>query len=218
MKGAGEKEILTLDPATMEYRQRQKARFGSIEMGRTIEDTPSRLRAVLGPVMAGQPGDKAQQFIWRALSEMCAYAARRVPEISDSVADVDRAMRWGFGWELGPFEVWDVLGVENMAKRFAQEGRALPALVERMLASGKKAFYESAAGETSSYDVAADAYKKVAEPEGVIILKSLKERSKEVARNAGASLIDLGDGVVCCEFHAKMNAIGDDILGMLQTA
>jgi 3-hydroxyacyl-CoA dehydrogenase len=117
---------------------------------------------------------------------------------------------------LGPFEVWDVLGVDNMAKRFAQEGRALPPLVERMLASGKKAFYESAAGETSEYDVAADAYKEVAEPEGVIFLKSLKERSKEVARNAGASLIDLGDGVLCCEFHAKMNAIGEDILGMLQ--
>jgi 3-hydroxyacyl-CoA dehydrogenase len=216
VKGGAEKEILTLDPATMEYRSKQKARFASLEMGRTIEDTPSRLRALLGPVMAGQPGDKAQQFIWRALSEMCAYAARRVPEISDSVADVDRAMRWGFGWELGPFEVWDVLGVENIAKRIAEEGRALPPLVERLLASGKKAFYESAGGETSSYDAAANAFKKVAEPDGVIILKSLKDRSKEVARNAGASLIDLGDGVVCCEFHAKMNAIGDDILGMLQ--
>ena len=216
VKGAGDKEILTLDPATMEYRSRQKARFASIEMGRTIEDTPSRLRAILGPVMTGQPGDKAQQFIWRALSEMCAYAARRIPEISDSVADVDRAMRWGFGWELGPFEVWDVLGVENVAARFAQEGRALPPLVERLLASGKKAFYESAGGDTSSYDVAANAFKKVAEPDGIIFLKSLKDRSREIAKNAGASLIDLGDGVVCCEFHSKMNAIGDDILGMLQ--
>jgi 3-hydroxyacyl-CoA dehydrogenase len=216
VKGGGDREILTLDPATMEYRQRQKARFGSIESARTIEDTRERLRALLAPVLAGQPGDKAQQFMWRALSEMCAYAARRVPEISDSVADVDRAMRWGFGWELGPFEVWDALGVERIAKRFAEEGRALPALVERLLASGKKSFYESAAGETSSYDVASNTFKKVAEPDGVIILKSLQERSKEVARNAGASLIDLGDGVVCCEFHAKMNAIGDDILGMLQ--
>ena len=101
VKGAGESDILTLDPATMEYRARKKARFASIEMGRTIEDTPSRLRAVLSPVMAGQTGDKAQQFIWRALSEMCVYAARRIPELSDSLADVDRAMRWGFGWEAG---------------------------------------------------------------------------------------------------------------------
>ena len=143
VKQGGESEILTLDPAKMEYRSRQKARFASIESVRTIEDTRERLRGLLGPVLVGQPGDKAQQFIWRALSEMCVYAARRVPEISDSVADVDRAMRWGFGWELGPFEVWDALGVEGVAKRLGQEGRALPPLVERLLASGKKAFYES---------------------------------------------------------------------------
>jgi 3-hydroxyacyl-CoA dehydrogenase len=215
VKGSGDKEILTLDPAKMEYRPRQKARFPSLEMGRTIEDTPSRLRAVLGPVLAGQPGDKGQQFIWRALSDMCAYAARRVPEISDSIADVDRAMRWGFGWELGPFEVWDVLGVENVAARFAQEGRAVPPLVDRLLASGKKTFYESAKGVTSAYDVVTGSFQTVPEPEGVVILKSLKEQCKEVAKNAGASLVDLGDGVLCCEFHAKMNAIGDDILGML---
>jgi 3-hydroxyacyl-CoA dehydrogenase len=215
VKGAGDKEILTLDAASMEYRARQKARFPSIEAGRTIEDTPTRLRAIVGPILAGQTGDKAQQFIWRALSEMCAYAARRIPEISDSIADVDRAMRWGFGWELGPFELWDVLGVENIARQFAAEGRALPPLVERLLASGKKAFYSSAEGETSAFDAATNTFKPVPEPAGIIVLKSLKERSREIARNAGASLIDLGDGVICCEFHAKMNAIGDDILGML---
>jgi len=216
VKQGGESDILTLDPAKMEYRPRQKARFASIESVRTIEDTRERLRGLLGPVLAGQTGDRAQQFIWRALSEMCAYAARRVPEISDSVADVDRAMRWGFGWELGPFDVWDTLGVESVAKRLGHEGRALPPLVERLLASGKKAFYEAANGEISSFDAAAGAYKKIAEAEGVIILKSLKDRSKEIAKNAGASLVDLGDGVLCCEFHAKMNAIGDDILSMLQ--
>ena len=216
VKGGGERDILTLDPATMDYRPRQKARLASIESARTMEDTRERLRGLLNPVFAGQTGDKAQQFIWRALSEMCAYAARRVPEISDSVANVDRAMRWGFGWELGPFEVWDTLGVESVARRLGQEGRALPALVERLLASGKKSFYETANGETSSFDAAAGTFEKVAEPPGVIFLKSLKERTKEIARNAGASLIDLGDGVVCCEFHAKMNAIGDDILAMLK--
>ena len=166
--------------------------------------------------MAPTGATSPSRMVECALSEMCAYAARRVPEISDSLADVDRAMRWGFGWELGPFEVWDALGAENITKRFALEGRALPPLVEELLASGKQSFYKSAAGETSAYDVAAKAFKKVAEPEGVIILKSLKERSKEIAKNAGASLIDLGDGVICCEFHAKMNAIGDDILSMLQ--
>jgi 3-hydroxyacyl-CoA dehydrogenase len=171
---------------------------------------------LLAPVLAGQPGDKAQQFLWRALSETCLYAARRVPEISDSLADVDRAMRWGFAWELGPFEMWDTLGVEAAAARLAQENRPLPPLVAGLLSTGRKSFYESNQGELTVFDPAATAPVKVAEPAGVILLKSLKERSREVARNAGASLIDLGDGVLCCEFHAKMNAIGDDIAAMME--
>src|SRR5712664_1588031 len=102
-KSSGESEILTLDPAKMEYRPQQKARFASIEAGKAIEDTRERLRMLAGPVLAGKEADKAQKFIWGVISEMCLYAARRVPEISDSIVDVDRAMRWGFGWELGPF-------------------------------------------------------------------------------------------------------------------
>ena len=146
VKKGGESEILTLDPATMEYRPQAKARFASLGTARDIETVPERLRAILEPVLAGQPGDKAQQFIWQALSETCLYAARRVPEISDSIADVDRAMRWGFAWELGPFEMWDALGVERMAQKLAQEKRELPPLVARLLASGKHSFYESAQG------------------------------------------------------------------------
>src|SRR5579862_3948922 len=216
VKKDGTDEILSLDPATMEYRPRQKARFASLDAARTIESTGERLRALLGPVLAGQPGDKAQQFLWSALSETCLYAARRVPEISDSIADVDRAMRWGFGWELGPFEVWDALGVAGMAQRLTQQGQNLPPLVTRLLSSGQAAFYSSAQGETFSLDPAAGVPAKVPEPTGVIFLKSLKDRSKEIARNPGASLIDLGDGVICCEFHAKMNAIGDDITAIMQ--
>jgi len=115
VKGEGEEEILTLDVNTMEYRPRQKAKFASLEAGKVIEDTRERLRALLGPVLEGQKGDKAQQFLWGALSEMCLYAARRVPEISDHLEDVDRAMRWGFGWEMGPFEQMDALGVKAFA-------------------------------------------------------------------------------------------------------
>jgi 3-hydroxyacyl-CoA dehydrogenase len=126
-------------------------------------------------------------------------------------------MRWGFGWELGPFEICDALGVEAVIRRLAAEGRELPPLLTRLVSSGRKSFYESSAGELSAFDPGAASYAKVAEPPGIIILKSLKERSKEVARNAGASLIDLGDGVLCCEFHSKMNAIGDDITAMMQT-
>jgi len=216
VKKGGDSEILTLDPGTMEYRPQKKARFASLDAVRGIESLPDRLRALLEPVLAGQPGDKAQQFIWSTTSETCVYAARRVPEISDSIADIDRAMRWGFGWELGPFEVWDALGVERMAGRLAQEKRELPPLVTRLLSAGQKSFYQSAQGDLSAFDPASNRFAKVSEPPGIIILKSLHERSREVAKNAGASLIDLGDGILCCEFHAKMNAIGDDIAAMLQ--
>ena len=217
LKKGADTEILALDPAAMEYRPRKKARFASLEMARTIDDTRARLQAILAPALAGQPGDKAQQFLWELISQTCLYAARRVPEIADSIADVDRAMRWGFAWELGPFEICDALGVEALTRRWTAEGRDVPPLFARLTAAGRKSLYEYSAGELSSFDLATSAQVKVPEPPGVIILKSLKDRSKEVARNPGASLIDLGDGVLCCEFHAKMNAIGDDITAMIQT-
>jgi 3-hydroxyacyl-CoA dehydrogenase len=215
VRRGSESEILTLDPATMEYRPRQKARFASIEMGRTIDDTRERLRALVGPVMAGQEGDIAQRFLWATLSRMCLYAARRIPEIADTVVDADRAMRWGFGWELGPFEIWDALGVEAMARRLEKENEVLPLLVTELLASGRKTFYETSQGETRYFDLAANNLKAAEEPEGILILKSLKERSKEIARNSGGSLIDLGDGVICCEFHSKMNTLGSETFAMM---
>jgi 3-hydroxyacyl-CoA dehydrogenase len=215
VKGAGEKEILTLDVNTMEYRPRQKAKFGSLEIGKAIEDTRERLRALVGPLLEGQKGDKAQQFLWGGLSDMCLYAARRVPEISDNVVDVDRALRWGFGWELGPFEILDAIGVKDFAAQVQKEGRALPPVIEKVLASGRLGFYESEKGTTTVFDVSGGSVRKVEEPKGVIILKSLKDAGREVERNSGASLIDLGDGVLCCEFHGKMNAIGADLIAML---
>jgi 3-hydroxyacyl-CoA dehydrogenase len=215
VKGEGEQEILTLDVNTMEYRPRQKAKFASLEAGKAIEDTRERLRALLGPVLEGQKGDKAQQFLWGALSEVCLYAARRVPEISDHLEDVDRAMRWGFGWEMGPFEQMDALGVKAFAAQVQKEGRALPPIVEKVLASGRKGFYESDKDKTTVSELKSGTAKLVEEPKGVIILKSLKDAGREVERNSGASLIDLGDGVVCCEFHGKMNAIGADLIVML---
>ncbi len=215
VKGDGEREILTLDVHTMEYRPRQKARFASIEGGKTIEDTRQRLRALVGPILEGQKGDKAQEFLWGSISETCLYASRRVPEISDRVVDVDRAMRWGFGWELGPFEVMDAIGVKAFAEQVRKEGRALPAAIEKLLASGRSAFYESAKGATTVFDLASGAARAVEPPSGVLLLKSLKDAGREIERNSGASLIDLGDGVVCCEFHAKMNAIGADLIAML---
>jgi len=214
VKGEGEKEILTLDVNTMEYRARQKAKFASIDTGKSIDDTRQRVRALVGSILEGQKGDKAQQFLWSAISETCLYAARRVPEISDTLVDVDRAIRWGFGWELGPFEMVDALGLNAFVAEVRKENRPVPELMEKVLAAGRKSFYESEKGITTVFDPGGGS-KKVDEPAGVIILKSLKDAGKEVERNAGASLVDLGDGVVCCEFHAKMNAIGADLIAMI---
>jgi len=124
-------------------------------------------------------------------------------------------MRWGFGWELGPFEIMDALGLAAFAGQLKKEGHQLPALMEKALASDRKSFYQSEKGVTTVFDLHSAGSKKVEEPAGAIILKSLKEAGREVERNSGASLIDLGDGVVCCEFHAKMNAIGADLIAMI---
>jgi 3-hydroxyacyl-CoA dehydrogenase len=215
VKKGGESEILTLDWHKMEHRPRQKAKFGSIEAGKGIENTRERLRALVGPALEGKTGDKANQFLWSGLSETCLYAARRIPEIANSIVDVDRAMRWGFGWELGPFEIWNAIGLERMAKAMERDGKEMPPLVAKVLNSPKKVFYESEKGNTLYFDLASSSLQPVEEPPGIIILKSLKERTPVVQSNSGASLIDLGDGVLCCEFHSKMNSIGGDIVTMI---
>jgi len=161
-------------------------------------------------------GDKANQFLWSTISGTCLYAAKRIPEIAESIVDVDRAMRWGFGWQLGPFEIWDAVGVPRMAAALEREGKALPPLVTGVLASATKSFYAKEEGGTRYFDLASKSAKTLEEPAGIIFLKSLKERTPVVKENSGASLIDLGDGVLCCEFHSKMNALGSDILSMLQ--
>jgi 3-hydroxyacyl-CoA dehydrogenase len=218
VKGAGgESEVLTLDWQRMEYRAQQKARIPSIEAGKAIEGTRERLRLLVAPALEGKSGDKANRFLWSGLSEMCLYAARRAPEIAHSVVDVDHAMQWGFAWEMGPFEIWDAIGVEPMAKALEREGKPVPPLVAKLLASPKKSFYQTEKGSTRYFDLASGAFAPVPEAAGILILKSLKDRTPVVQENSGASLIDLGDGVLCCEFHAKMNAIGGDFVAMLQS-
>jgi 3-hydroxyacyl-CoA dehydrogenase len=217
IKGAGESEILTLDWKKMEYRPHAKARFSSIEEGKGIESTRERLPMLVGPALEGSAqADKGSKFLWSSLSATCLYAARRVPEIADRTVDVDRAMRWGFGWELGPFEAWDSIGIERMAKALEKAGNKMPTLLENVLASSSRSFYVAEKGQTRYFDLASVALRPLEEDPGVTILKSLKDRTPVVQENSGASLIDLGDGVLCCEFHAKMNSIGGDVIAVLQ--
>src|SRR5262249_7939789 len=150
------------------------AKFASLEAGKMIEETGERLRSLVGPLLLGQKVDKAQQFLWGGLSEMCSYAARRVPEISDHIADIDRAMRWGFAWELGPFELVDALGAAAFVAQLRKEGRAVLPLLEKLLASGRGSFYESAKGATTVFDLGSGS-RPVEEARGIILLKSLKD-------------------------------------------
>ncbi|HEU4595872.1 MAG TPA: 3-hydroxyacyl-CoA dehydrogenase NAD-binding domain-containing protein [Pyrinomonadaceae bacterium] len=210
-KGEGEKqEIWTLDHASLEYRPQQKAKLPALDVAKNIEDTGARLKALVW----GK--ERVGAFLWKTISKTLLYAANRIPEVADTVVEVDRAMRWGFNWELGVFEVWDAIGVEKSVARLREEGRKIPENVERMLAAGATSFYKKEEGQELYFDFAAGKYVPLAEQPGVIVLKSVKERTGVVKKNAGASLLDLGDGVAGLEFHSKMNAIGGDTLQMIK--
>jgi 3-hydroxyacyl-CoA dehydrogenase len=210
-KGSGDDERLGLDWKTLEYRPRQKARFASLDTAKSIDDPATRIRTLLGRSGKG----KDEQFLWSALSELWTYSANRIPEISDTVVEIDRAMRLGFNWELGPFELWDAAGVESTVARMKKEGRPVAGNVETLLGSGKKNWYEDdrqAASGRAYFDLAGATYKPVTVPAGVWSVATAKKSKGVVKKNSGASLVDLGDGVGCIEFHSKMNTLGSDIV------
>jgi 3-hydroxyacyl-CoA dehydrogenase len=208
----GGRDIWTLDVASLEYRQQQKAKLPALEAAKNIEDTRARMKSLVW----GK--ERAGQFLWKTMSRVFAYAANRIPEIADTVVEVDRAMKWGFGWELGVFEAWDAVGVEKSVARMKEEGRTVPSNVQKMLDAGATSFYKTEGGREFYFDFASESYVPVAEQPGVIVLKSVKDRTGVIKKNAGASLLDIGDGVACLEFHSKMNSIGGDTLAMLKTA
>ena len=218
--GAGnEDERLALDWKTLEYYPRQKPKFPALDMAKNIEETGARLRTLLGLDGSGpQKNDKAGAFLWAALSDLWTYSANRVPEISDSVVEIDRAMRLGFNWELGPFELWDEAGVESTVARMKKEGKPVSANVERLLASGQKSWYiddrTSPAGR-EYWEVGTESWESVQVPAGVWSVTVAKKSNGVVKKNSGASLVDLGDGVACIEFHSKMNSLGADIIGLI---
>jgi 3-hydroxyacyl-CoA dehydrogenase len=185
-------EVLTLDLPTMTYREKQPARFASLEAVRAIEDPAGRIRTLF------KSSDRVGQFLRETFAPALLYAARVAPEIAHSIDDVDRAMQWGFGWELGPFETWDAIGAQTILDAAAVTDP--PPLVAEALARG--AFRPGSRAVPPAGP-------------GLQILRRSREENTVVRRNAGASLVDLGDGVLCVEFHSKMNAIGGDSLQML---
>jgi 3-hydroxyacyl-CoA dehydrogenase len=205
-------EIKTLDPATLEYRDRVKPKFASLDAAKQTEKLEERLPALI------YAEDKAGEFLWRTVSESLIYAANRIPEIADNIVEIDNALKWGFAHELGVFETWDAIGVEKSVARMKATGQPVPANIEKMLASGAVSFYKLDHGVRQYFDFASNGYKPVPIPAGITILKSLKDQNKVIKKNSGASLIDLGDGVACVEFHSKMNALGGDQIGMINWA
>ena len=211
-----EKEIYAIDRKTLEYHPAQKVKFPSAEAVRVVEDLPQRLRTLV----AGT--DRVGKFLWSLYRDFFVYSAQMIPEISDRIVEIDRAMRWGFAFELGPFETWDALGLRETAERMTKDGCALPKNIERMLAAGAKSFYETAdrAGEPRAryFDLGVAEYRDLEARPGVIVLKDLKRARGVVKQNAGASLVDLGDGAFCLEFHSKMNTLGEDAIQMVHAA
>jgi 3-hydroxyacyl-CoA dehydrogenase len=193
VKGSdGKSEILALDPATMAYRPQQRPKLAAIDATRSIEDVEERIRVLF----LGQ--DRVGEFMRATLGSTLLYAARVAPEIAHSIDDVDRAMRWGFVWDLGPFEIFDAIGLREVIA--ACQAADVPPLVQARIDAGHNTFREG--------DLPAQS------PE-LGLLRAARERHHVVRKNAGASLVDLGDGVLCVEFHSKMNAIGGDTLQML---
>jgi 3-hydroxyacyl-CoA dehydrogenase len=208
----GEKRLV-IDWKTLEYRPATRPKFPSLEMAKTVDSLGDRVRMLTG--FGDQKVDKAGEFLWTALSEVFTYAANRIPEISDNVVEIDRGMRMGFNWEMGPFELWDAIGVEASVARMKKEGKPVAANVEKLLASGQKSWYTDAANTASGrtyFDLATTSTQEEKVAPGVWSVTVAKKSNGVVKSNSGASLIDLGDGVGCIEFHSKMNSLGADII------
>lgn len=211
-RSSGGKDILALDLKTLEYRPQGKVRFESLGAAREVENVKERVAVVLNGT------DKAAKFAEQVTLDVLAYTSRRIPEIADDVVNVDRGVRWGFGWDLGPFEVWDAYGVKKGVERMKALGLKPARWVEDMLAAGRESFYGVANGKDTYWDIPSKSVKVVPENARTQRVEYLKRGNKKVAGNDSATLWDMGDGATLLEFHTKMNSIDDQIIEMMHTA
>jgi len=211
------KEILALDFDSMEYRPRTKPRMDGIGVARRFTDVKEKLHALV------HNPDAAGKFAWELTIGSLCYAANRVGEIADDIVAVDSAMKWGYGWQLGPFEIWDAIGVEKSVRRMEQEGKAVPEFARTLLDGGGERFYERDQSARRCYfDLRSSAMEPVPVAADVVVLSDEKARGGEIRRNWSASLVDIGDGVGCVEFHSALqpdfNPLDGAILDMLRAA
>jgi len=206
---------LALDWHTLEYRPATRPKFPSIEMAKNAESLPERLRLVLGGDLKK---DKVSAFLFPLLTGIWNYAADTLREIADSPASIDRAMRTGFNWELGPFEMWDAAGMSKTVEQMRGASLHVSSLAEAMLGSGNTSWYAEGTDGRSVYDPQAGIYKKIEQPVGVASAATFRRANKVIRRNAGCSLIDIGEDIALLELHSKKNAIGNDIVSMITQA
>ncbi len=206
-----DKDILSLDLDTLEYRPAKKASFATLELTKTIDKPIDRFKVLV------KGKDKAGDFYRKNFSAMFAYCSNRVPEITDEFYKIDDAMKAGFGWENGPFEIWDAIGVEKGIELMQTEGNQPAAWVTKMLTSGNTSFYTLKDGATYYYNISTKSQTKVPGQDSFIILNNIRD-SKKVWSNSGAVIHDLGDGVLNLEFQSKMNTIGGDVLAGINKA
>ncbi|SDL68392.1 3-hydroxyacyl-CoA dehydrogenase [Salinimicrobium catena] len=207
----GSSQIKSLDLNTLEYRDQKKASFATLELTKTIDKVEDRFKVLIG----GK--DKAGEFYRKNFAALFAYVSNRIPEITDELYKIDDAMKAGFGWEHGPFQIWDAIGVEKGIEMMKAEGKEPAAWVNEMLEKGNKSFYKVKEGNTWYYDIPEKDYKKIPGQDTFIILDNIRE-SKEVFKNSGVVVEDLGDGILNVEFRSKMNTIGGDVLDGLNKA
>lgn len=208
VKGDQGSKILSLNLSTMEYNPTAKVSSASIEAAKAVKGAKRKIKAFLGTQ------DRYSELAWNVLKQVLVYAADKLGEIADSIQDIDNAMKWGFNWELGPFETWDLIGLPESVQRMEAEGMTVPAWVKDWIAAGNKSFYQQKDGEVFHYFKGE--YKGVEVQPELISLQALKSQNRIIRSNTGANLIDIGDGVACLEFTSPNNAIGADILVMIQ--
>ena len=207
----GKTEILSLDLDTLDYRTGQKAKFATLELTKSVDNVADRF-----PILV-KGKDKAGVFYRKTLAALFAYVSRRIPEIADELYKIDDAMKAGFGWQHGPFQIWDAIGVEAGIEMMKAEGHEPAAWVAEMVSAESNSFYTVKEGATYYYDIAAKAQTKVPGQDSFIILDNIR-KSTEVFKNSGVVVEDLGDGILNCEFRSKMNSIGGDVLAGINKA
>ncbi|WP_274475817.1 3-hydroxyacyl-CoA dehydrogenase/enoyl-CoA hydratase family protein [Mangrovimonas aestuarii] len=207
----GSSEILSLDLDTLEYRKKKSAKFATLELTKTVDKVIDRYSILVN----GK--DKAGEFYRKNFAALFAYVSNRIPEITDELYKIDDAMKAGFGWEHGPFQIWDAIGVEKGIEIMKAEGYEPAAWVNEMLSSGSKSFYTITDGATYFYDIPSKKQTKKPGQDAFIILDNIR-KSNEVFKNSGVVIEDLGDGILNIEFQSKMNTIGGDVLAGLNKA